>query len=290
MKNIRVKARLIRAMRRVPQGVRRVGRCRLRSRNNGELKPPRCRHAEPRPDLHRGAGFRFHHRDREHDRRDGDADHRRARSAVSICWAGCSPSYLLTQVVTIPIYGRLSDLYGRKPILLFGVVPVHRRLDLVRLRLEHAVASDFRASRGSGPARSRRSAAPDRRHLPRRRPRADAGLCLGRVHRRGAARSGGRRVSRRAYDLADGVLDQRAARDYCRSDPRLVFKERFQRRPGIDVSGALLLAAGSFVLLYALAQSAVLPVLWFVLLLALAVILLVSFGVYERSVRSRSGR
>jgi MFS family permease len=30
-------------------------------------------------------------------------------------------SYLLTQVVTVPIYGRLSDLYGRKPILLIGV-------------------------------------------------------------------------------------------------------------------------------------------------------------------------
>jgi EmrB/QacA subfamily drug resistance transporter len=30
-------------------------------------------------------------------------------------------AYLLTQVVTIPIYGRLSDLYGRKPILLIGV-------------------------------------------------------------------------------------------------------------------------------------------------------------------------
>jgi len=30
-------------------------------------------------------------------------------------------SYLLTQVVTIPIYGRLADIYGRKPILLTGV-------------------------------------------------------------------------------------------------------------------------------------------------------------------------
>ena len=29
-------------------------------------------------------------------------------------------SYLLTQVVTVPIYGRLSDLYGRKPLLLLG--------------------------------------------------------------------------------------------------------------------------------------------------------------------------
>src|SRR5215475_13150936 len=29
--------------------------------------------------------------------------------------------YLLTQAVTTPLYGRLADLYGRKPILLFGV-------------------------------------------------------------------------------------------------------------------------------------------------------------------------
>lgn len=28
--------------------------------------------------------------------------------------------YLLTQTVTIPIYGKLSDLYGRKPILIYG--------------------------------------------------------------------------------------------------------------------------------------------------------------------------
>jgi EmrB/QacA subfamily drug resistance transporter len=30
-------------------------------------------------------------------------------------------SYLLTQAITIPIYGRLSDLYGRKPMLLVGI-------------------------------------------------------------------------------------------------------------------------------------------------------------------------
>src|ERR1700691_4506502 len=29
--------------------------------------------------------------------------------------------YLLTQAVTVPIYGRLSDLYGRRPILFIGV-------------------------------------------------------------------------------------------------------------------------------------------------------------------------
>ena len=28
--------------------------------------------------------------------------------------------YLLTQAITIPVYGRLADLYGRKPVFLFG--------------------------------------------------------------------------------------------------------------------------------------------------------------------------
>src|SRR5690349_17440307 len=29
--------------------------------------------------------------------------------------------YLLAQAVLVPIYGRLSDLFGRKPMLLFGI-------------------------------------------------------------------------------------------------------------------------------------------------------------------------
>ena len=29
--------------------------------------------------------------------------------------------YLLTQAVTVPIYGRLSDVFGRKPVLLVGI-------------------------------------------------------------------------------------------------------------------------------------------------------------------------
>ena len=30
--------------------------------------------------------------------------------------------YLLIQTVTIPIYGKLADIYGRKPILIFGII------------------------------------------------------------------------------------------------------------------------------------------------------------------------
>lgn len=30
--------------------------------------------------------------------------------------------YLLTQAVTVPVYGKLSDVFGRKPLLIFGIV------------------------------------------------------------------------------------------------------------------------------------------------------------------------
>ena len=37
-----------------------------------------------------------------------------------IAWVGTS--YLLASTVTVPIYGKLGDLYGRRPILVFGVL------------------------------------------------------------------------------------------------------------------------------------------------------------------------
>ena len=30
--------------------------------------------------------------------------------------------YLLVQTITIPLYGKLADLYGRKPIIIFGII------------------------------------------------------------------------------------------------------------------------------------------------------------------------
>src|SRR5438309_7775394 len=31
-------------------------------------------------------------------------------------------AYLLTSTVTVPIYGKLADLFGRKPVFLFAIV------------------------------------------------------------------------------------------------------------------------------------------------------------------------
>ncbi len=194
--------------------------------------------------------------------------------------------YLLTQAVTTPIYGRLSDLYGRKPILLFGIVLFIAASMLCGLAWNMPSLIVFRAIQGLGAG----AISPVGRTL------------IGDIYH-GADRA-------RMQGYVSGVFIGAAllgpvvgAFLVAHSTWQMVFwfnvplgliagailifafKEQSQRRPGrIDVSGALLLAAGSFVLLYALAQAAVLPVLWFALLLALALILLVAFGFYERSV------
>ena len=42
------------------------------------------------------------------------------RGLERIAWVGTA--YLLTSTVMVPIYGKLGDMYGRRPILVFGVV------------------------------------------------------------------------------------------------------------------------------------------------------------------------
>lgn len=41
------------------------------------------------------------------------------KGLLSYAWV--TNAYLLTSAVAVPIYGKLSDMYGRKPILLFGI-------------------------------------------------------------------------------------------------------------------------------------------------------------------------
>ena len=66
--------------------------------------------------------------------------------------------YLLAQAVTVPVYGKLADVFGRKPVMLFGIGAVPARLGPLRRRLEHAGAAHRvpRACRASAPARSSR--------------------------------------------------------------------------------------------------------------------------------------
>jgi multidrug resistance protein len=194
--------------------------------------------------------------------------------------------YLLTQAVTTPIYGRLSDLYGRKPILLFGIGLFIVASMLCGLAWNMPSLIFFRAIQGLGAGAISpvgRTLIGDIYHgADRARMQGYvSGVFIGSAVLGPIV--GAFIVAHTIWQMvfwfnvplgliAGGIL-------------MLVFKERFERRPGrLDVVGALLLAAGSFVLLYALAQSAVLPVVWFAALMALAVILIVAFGLYERSV------
>ena len=45
-----------------------------------------------------------------------------ASSAGSPSTRGSSPAYLVTSTTTVPIYAKLADIYGRKPVFLFGLV------------------------------------------------------------------------------------------------------------------------------------------------------------------------
>ena len=63
--------------------------------------------------------------------------------------------YLLAQAVSVPVYGKLADLFGRKPVILWGIGAVPARLDHVRRGLEHLAA--HRLPGGAGPRRRARS-------------------------------------------------------------------------------------------------------------------------------------
>ena len=192
--------------------------------------------------------------------------------------------YLLTQAVTTPIYGRLADLYGRKPILLFGIALFLVGSALCGLAWNMSSLIAFRAIQGLGAG----AISPVSRTL------------VGDVYH-GADRA-------RMQGWVSGVFIGAAVLGpvvgaflVAHTVWQMVFwvnipfgviaaaillwalKENIEhRRARIDIGGALLLSAGSFVLLYALAQSAVLPWAWFASLTALAIVLLAAFALYER--------
>jgi multidrug resistance protein len=194
--------------------------------------------------------------------------------------------YLLTQAVTTPIYGRLADLYGRKPILLFGIGLFLVGSVLCGLAWDMPSLIVFRAVQGLGAG----AISPVGRTL------------IGDVYH-GADRA-------RMQGWVSGVFIGAAvigpvvgAFLVAHTIWQMVFwinvplaaaaaailiwalQEKIERRRArIDVGGSLLLAAGTFVLLFALAQSAVLPGGEFAALLAVAFVVLAGFVLYEQRV------
>ncbi|HWE76827.1 MAG TPA: MFS transporter [Stellaceae bacterium] len=192
--------------------------------------------------------------------------------------------YLLTQAVTTPLYGRLSDLYGRKPILLFGIGLFIAGSVLCGLAWDMPSLIVFRAIQGFGAGAISpvgRTLIGDIYHGADRARMQGwvSGVFIGAAVLGPVV--GAFLVAHTIWQMVFWVnvpLGLIAGAILV-----LVLKEHFERRRArIDIAGSLLLALGSFVLLYALAQAAVLPGLWFAAFIALAVLVLAAFGFCER--------
>ena len=116
-------------------------------------------------------------------------------SAASRSTPGSSPGFLLTSTVTMPLWGRLSDLLGRRRVYLGGLAIFLVGSALSGLAQDMAQLIAFRMLQGLGAG----LADHDRHDDHRRAVRAgaagqDAGLHLGRVGRGLAVRSAHRRA------------------------------------------------------------------------------------------------
>ncbi len=76
------------------------------------------------------------------------ADRHRARGADYYTWV--VTIFLLTSTVTVPIYGKLSDLYGRKPMLMIGITLFLIGSGPLRPEPDHVELVLFRGIQGLG--------------------------------------------------------------------------------------------------------------------------------------------
>lgn len=58
--------------------------------------------------------------------------------------------YLLAQAVTVPVYGKLADLFGRKPVMLFGIATFLLGSVMCGVAWNMSVLIAFRAVQGIG--------------------------------------------------------------------------------------------------------------------------------------------
>ena len=170
-------------------------------------------------------------------------DHHRPRGNNLYTWA--FTAYLLTSTISGPMYGKLSDLFGRRPIFLFGDRRVHGRFAAGRV-VPGDVAAGRRsaASRASAQAPCSRSRSRSSATCSPRPSAASTRACSARSSgsppssaRPSAAssptRSAGRGSSSSTCPI--GAVVFFAVGGTCRLSPR-------RRRPRIDYVGAVLFA------------------------------------------------
>ena len=133
--------------------------------------------------------------------------------------AWVTTAYLITSTITTPLYGKLSDIYGRKPLFISAISHLRRRL--AALLVLHVDVPAGRVPRAAGHRRRRPvldGAGDHRRHRPAARARQVPGLLPGGLRHLERARPGRRRLLRRPghhprhHRLALGLPGQRADR------------------------------------------------------------------------------
>ncbi len=117
--------------------------------------------------------------------------------------------YLLAVTVTLPLYGKLSDTFGRKPVLIARDHPVPGRLGPLRGRVEHGRAHRVPYRPGAGRRCAPGHGADHRgRPLPAEGTPADPGEAVHGVGHVGGGGAGRRRAARRVRRLAVDLPDQ----------------------------------------------------------------------------------
>ena len=127
-------------------------------------------------------------------------------------------AYLLTATAVTPLYGKLSDIHGRRATLLVGIGIFLARLDRLRARAHRCwssiLARGLQGLGGGGLISLAQTIIADV-VAPKERGRYQAYIAS-RVRHLEHRRPGARRLLRRAPALVDDLLDQPAAR---RSSP-----------------------------------------------------------------------
>ena len=186
-------------------------------------------------------------------------------------------AYFLTQAVSIPLSGRFADLFGRKPMLFFGLTLFLLGSSACGLAPNMLTLICFRVVQGIGAG----CTMPVTQTLisdiypPAIRARIQ-GYLSWHLGNGGDLRSADGCGDGDGGELALGLLDQRAARHRrLRPARRRPARAPHPPQPSIDYVGAVLMAGGIGLLMFALNQATSFGLTLFLVLLVIAIVLLV---------------